>query len=105
VIESEFDMIIVLGSIVARPDSFDALLGASLEHVHRSRGEPGCVSHTVQVDAENPLKLQFVEKWSDGAALAAHFKVPESMQFVGTARKLGAEAPVIEVFAATLQKL
>ncbi len=98
-------MIIVLGSIVARPDTLEALRKASLEHVHRSRTEPGCVSHAVHVDSENPLKLVFVEKWKDAAALAAHFKVKGSIDFVGQARALGAEAPVIEIFEATPVRL
>lgn len=98
-------MIIVLGSIVARADSIGALHKSSLEHVHRSRTEPGCISHAVHVDSENPLRLVFVEKWKDAAALAAHFKVKGSIDFVGEARKFGAEAPVIEIFDATPAKL
>jgi quinol monooxygenase YgiN len=94
-------MIVVLGSIVARPDTLDALRKASLAHVHRSRTEPGCISHAVHVDSENPLKLVFVEKWKDAAALATHFKVKGSNDFVGEARKLASEAPVIEIFEAT----
>lgn len=93
-------MIIVLGHVVARPDTFDALRKESLEHVRRSRGEPGCLAHGVHVDAENPLKLVFVEKWASAGALAAHFKVKGSIDFVGKARELGAEAPVIEIFEA-----
>ena len=50
-------MIVVTGSVTARPDSFDEVRRLSLEHVHRSRTEPGCISHSVQVDCENPLRL------------------------------------------------
>ena len=35
-------MIVVTGSVTARPDSFDEVRRLSLEHVHRSRTEPGC---------------------------------------------------------------
>ena len=98
-------MIIVLGNIVARPETFDALRKLGLEHVHRSRTEPGCVSHDVHVHAENPLKLVFVEKWKDVAALGAHFKVKGSIDFVVKARELSAEAPVIEVFEATAARV
>ena len=98
-------MIIVLGSILARPDRLDALLKVSLEHVHRSRTEPGCISHAVHADSENPLRLVFVEKWKDAAALAAHFKVKGSIDFVGKAREFGAEAPVIEIFEASPAKM
>ena len=98
-------MIIVLGSIVARSDTFEALRKASLEHVHRSRAEPGCIAHSVHVDSENPLKLVFVEKWKDASALATHFRVKGSIDFVGKARELGAEAPVIEIFESSPAKL
>jgi quinol monooxygenase YgiN len=94
-------MIIVLGSVIARPDCLPELLEAAREHVRRSRGEPGCLSHAVHVDHENPLRLVFVEKWADEHALAAHFRLPASIGFVKTARALAAGAPVIEVFAAT----
>jgi quinol monooxygenase YgiN len=98
-------MIIVLGSIVARPASLEALHKLSLEHVHRSRGEPGCVSHAVHMDSENPLKLVFVEKWTDAAALSEHFRARASIDFVTRARELSAEPPVIEVFEATAARV
>lgn len=97
-------MIIVLGSIEAKPDTFAAMLRVSFEHVQRSRTEPGCISHDVHVHHENPLRLVFVEKWQDAAALAAHFKVKGSIDFVTQARALAASPPVIEVFSATPQK-
>ncbi len=40
-------MIVVTGSVTARQDSFDEVRKLSLEHVHRSRSEPGCISHAV----------------------------------------------------------
>jgi quinol monooxygenase YgiN len=69
-------MIVVTGSVTARQDSFDEVRKLSLEHVHRSRGEPGCISHAVHVDCENPLRLVFFEQWADRAALLNHFAVP-----------------------------
>ena len=91
-------MILITGSIVARPDTYGTLLKASLEHVHRSRAEPGCIAHDVHVDCENALRLVFVEKWRDKAAVDAHFKVKGSNDFVSAARQLGAEPPAIEIF-------
>ena len=68
-------MIIVLGSIVARPDTFSEVLKLSQAHVARSRTEPGCLSHAVHQDTERAQRLVFVETWADRAALAAHFQV------------------------------
>jgi len=36
-------MILVTGSILAREDSFAEVLASCLEHVERSRTEPGCI--------------------------------------------------------------
>ena len=60
-------MIVVTGSVTAREDSVDQMRELSLEHVRRSRMEPGCISHAVHVDCENPLRLVFFEQWADRA--------------------------------------
>ena len=78
-------MIVVTGSVTARKDTFDEVRRLSLEHVHRSRTEPGCISHSVNIDCENPLRLVFFEQWADRAALQAHFAVPASREFVRSA--------------------
>src|SRR6201985_950560 len=70
-------MIIVTGHVIASPESREEMLRISLEHVHRSRLEPGCIEHGVYFDAENPLKLHFYERWADLAAIKTHFPVPE----------------------------
>ena len=93
-------MIIITGSITARPDGLAELRKISLEHVHRSRLESGCLSHDVHVDLENELRLVFVETWQDRAAVATHFAVPASLEFVRAARKLVSEPSVIRVYTA-----
>jgi quinol monooxygenase YgiN len=99
--EREDSMIVVTGSVTARQDSFDEVRRLSLEHVRRSRGEPGCISHAVHVDCENPLRLVFIEQWADRAALQAHFAVPASRDFVRALQPLAAEATSIELYDAT----
>jgi quinol monooxygenase YgiN len=94
-------MILVTGSVTARNDSFDEIRRLSLEHVRRSRLEPGCLSHAVHIDCENPLRLVFVEQWADHAALAAHFAVPASRDFVRVLQPLAAGTATIEIFDAT----
>jgi quinol monooxygenase YgiN len=94
-------MIVVTGSVTARADSFDEVRKLSLEHVHRSRTEPGCISHAVHVDCENPLRLVFFEQWADRAALLAHFAVPASRDFVRSLQALAESATTIELYEAT----
>jgi quinol monooxygenase YgiN len=94
-------MIIITGSITARPETIDQLVAASLEHVLRSRGEPGCLSHSVHRDVENPLRLVFIEQWESPGAVRAHFAVPASGEFVRAAAALAASPPSLEMFTAT----
>ena len=102
----EDGMIMVTGSVTAREKSLNEVLQLSLEHVQRSREEPGCISHAVHIDCENPLRLVFVEQWADRAALLAHFAVPASRNFVRALQPLAATATTLEIYdAARLEKL
>jgi quinol monooxygenase YgiN len=99
-------MIVVTGSVIARQETLDEILRLSLEHVHRSRSEPGCLSHAVHIDCENPLRLVFVERWADRDALLAHFAVPASREFVKALQPLAAATTTIEIYdARQLEKL
>ena len=94
-------MIMVSGSVTARADTLDAVLKLSLEHVHRSRQEPGCMAHAVHADCENPLRLVFVEQWADRAALSAHFGVSASRDFVRALQPLASARSTLEIYEAT----
>ena len=93
-------MLLITGSAQARPETLQEMLKISIEHVHRSRLELGCIIHAVSQDAEDPLRLVFVEKWADQAAIKAHFAVPESRAFAKALYKLAAQPPQMEVFEA-----
>ena len=99
-------MIVVTGSVTAREETLGEVRKLSLEHVRRSRGEPGCISHAVHVDCEEPLRLVFIEQWADRAALLAHFAVPASREFVRALQPLATAASTIEIYDATrMEKL
>ena len=91
-------MIVVTGSVTARPETFEEVKALSLDHVRRSRTEPGCLSHAVHIDCENPLRLVFIEQWADRAALAAHFAVPASRDFVRALGPLVSNTPDIQIY-------
>lgn len=93
-------MIIVTGSVLARPETYDEVLRISTEHVLRSRAEPGCLSHAVHHDTEDPLRLHFLERWTDMAALKAHFGVPDSRAFGDELVRLGAAPPTMTLYEA-----
>jgi quinol monooxygenase YgiN len=94
-------MIIVLGHVDAGPGTIDDALALSLDHVRRSREEPGCISHQVHRDVENPYRLVFVERWTDRDALTTHFQVPESAAFAEAVTQLAVEDPVMEIYTAS----
>jgi quinol monooxygenase YgiN len=97
-------MIVVTGSVLAKAEGFEEARRLSLEHVHRSRSEPGCLSHAVHVDCENPLRLVFVEQWESPSALQAHFAVTASRDFARNLRFL-AEKVTLEVYDANPVKM
>ena len=94
-------MLVVTGSIQARLDSIDELRRLSLEHVARSRAEPGCLEHGVAVDANDGLRLVFFERWVDRDSLLAHFKVPASREFARQAARLAAHPPELAAYEAS----
>lgn len=93
-------MIIVTGYARIRPQHLEEALHLGIEHSRRSRSEPGCLAHNCHVDAEDPLRIVFVEEWADLAALKAHFAVPESAEFVAAITAMAEGAPVMRLFGA-----
>ena len=94
-------MIIVTGDVACTPEAFDEALRLAREHVARSRLEPGCLSHAVHRDVEDPWRLVFFEEWADRDALGRHFAVPESRAFGKALMQLARRAPTITIYDAT----
>jgi quinol monooxygenase YgiN len=94
-------MIIVTGTLHARPESFVQVMALSRAHVLRSRTEPGCLEHAVTIDADDPLRLVFFERWADREAIDAHLKLPASRGFGKTVAALVDEPPTLSMFEAS----
>ena len=90
-------VIIVTGSVLASPETLAEMLRISVEHVHRSLAEPGCLNHGVYQSAEDPHRLFFYEQWADRAAIEANFHVREGIGFAAALGKMSAERPSIEI--------
>ena len=91
-------VIIVTGRVTVRPDAVDEAVAVALEHVHRSRTEPGCLLHSVHHDAEDPNRLVFVEHWEDRDALDQHFRIPASGVFVERLQDLATAPPTMDIY-------
>jgi quinol monooxygenase YgiN len=98
-------VIIVTGSIHARPETVAEIEALSLAHVRRSREEPGCLAHSAHRDVEDGLHLVFFEQWADAAALRTHFEVPASQEFVRSVGPLAERRPEMAVFTAETASL
>ena len=90
-------MLVVTGSVTARPDTFEALRDAAMAHTVRSRAEPGCLKHSVHVDCEDPLTLFFYEEWADRPALDTHFAQAGSHSFMAAVRELAAKSTRVRI--------
>jgi quinol monooxygenase YgiN len=93
-------VIIVTGSVRARPDELEEVVRLGREHVERSRLEPGCLLHSVHHDVEDANRLVFLEHWADRDALKAHFALPASRAFAKALGDLAAEPPTLQMYEA-----
>lgn len=94
-------MLIVTGDIVASAGRFVALFAETRAHSARSRAEPGCLSHDCFQDPDNPNRIVFLERWTNQAALTAHFKTPGIAQLVAAFHEHADERGTMQVYAAT----
>ena len=90
-------MILVVASVLARAETAEEVALLAVEHCRRSREEPGCLAHAVHRHVEEPLRFVFVERWTDRAALDAHFAVPASGEAVRRLGALSAERPTLAI--------
>ncbi|MES2101893.1 MAG: putative quinol monooxygenase [Pseudomonadota bacterium] len=94
-------MIIVTGTLHARPETFAEVLALSRQHVARSRAERGCLEHGVAIDVDDPMRLVFFERWADRDAIGAHLKLPASRGFGKAVAALVDQPPTLSMFDAT----
>tara|TARA_R110000824_G_scaffold44709_3_gene129946 strand:+ start:1085 stop:1393 length:309 start_codon:yes stop_codon:yes gene_type:complete len=93
-------VIIITASFAVPPAKRQNIITLCSEHSARSRVEPGCLSHHIHADCEDPARLFFHEEWQDEAAVAAHFAVPESGDFVRRLTALVGGRPEIKIYRA-----
>ena len=93
-------MIIITASFAVQPAERDQIVALCSKHSARSRAEAGCISHHIHADCDDPARLFFHEEWRDEAAVAAHFAVPESRDFVQRLSALVGERPEIRIYRA-----
>lgn len=90
-------MIVITGSVTAKPGAFELLKSEGLAHSARSRVEDGCLSHRCYIDADAPERLFFYEEWRDMAAVEAHFRHDDTGRIMAAIREHAAasEGPTL----------
>ena len=87
-------MIIVEGWVRAAPKDIQALKVPIAAMIAATKAEPGCLDYAFAVDLLDPGMLRIIERWTNDAALAAHFQTPHMATFnaaLAGAQRLGAE--------------
>lgn len=69
-------MYTIIGTVTARPETQQELLGLLQAQVAPTRAEAGCINYDFHVDAADPCVFVFYENWTDRAALDAHLAMP-----------------------------
>ena len=94
-------MMMVTGTLHARPESLAEVMALSRAHVLRSRGERGCLEHGVAIDADDPLRLVFIERWADRGTIGAHLRLPASRGFGKAVATFVDQPPTLSMFEAS----
>ena len=66
----------IIGTVTAKADTCDELLGLLAAQVAPTRAEPGCLNYDFHVDAADPCCFVFYENWRTQADLDAHLAMP-----------------------------
>ena len=64
----------VVAHLYAKPGKEEELRSLLLGLVAPTRKEPGCIKYELHGNQENPSEFSFIEEWTDGSALDAHFE-------------------------------
>ncbi len=68
--------IAIVATITAQPEHAEAVELALRKAVPQVREEPGCEQYVLHRDLGDANRFVMVERWRDGAALAAHAQAP-----------------------------
>jgi quinol monooxygenase YgiN len=74
-------MLIVLAKAQVGPGAMEPAMAAIAAMVEASNAEAGCLAYAFTQDLLQPGVIHIVEKWTDEAALAAHFATPHMAAF------------------------
>nr|WP_306264717.1 putative quinol monooxygenase [Pararhizobium sp. IMCC3301] len=69
-------MIYLIATLEIKPGSLPKIMEAVMPCIDATRQEAGCISYDLVQSLTDENTLMFVERWTDKAALDAHFQEP-----------------------------
>lgn len=88
-------MIVVLGSVVVRPEARDRIAAAAAELAAASRREPGCHAYAFSTDLRTPEQFYVHEIWDSLDAMHRHLQEPRVQAFLGLVGEAATAPPVV----------
>ena len=74
-------MLMIVGSITAKPDSVEVVKALLAELCAATRQESGCNRYDGHISLDEPNKFVFVERWKSQEAFDNHLKQPHVAQW------------------------
>ena len=93
-------MIIVMATMVTKPEKKAALQGFAKELIDTTRKESGCISYELFAALEEDNRVLFVERWESKQALDAHSQTPHFLRFGASCAELLQKVPEVVVYEA-----
>ncbi len=69
-------MVYLIATLKIKPGSLPTIMEAVTPCIRDTREETGCISYDLHQSLTDENTLVFVERWTDKAALEAHFETP-----------------------------
>lgn len=91
-------MILVMGTFRVAEEHIAALLPLAREVAEATRAEQGCIQYSYAQDIADPALFHVVERWTDRAALAEHFKSAHMTEWVAARAGLGFHDRAIRLY-------
>lgn len=93
-------MLLILGTIRIVPERLDEARPAMRRMAEATRAEPGCLAYHYAEDVLEPGLIHVIERWSDRAAIDAHFGMPHISEWRAAWPALGIGDRRLELFEA-----
>ena len=97
-------MIIVMATLVVKPEKKGALVPLTLELILKTRDEEGCISYELLDSPEDECRKIFLERWESMETLDAHMKTEHFINFGKNTDGFFSEAMDIKVYEANEMK-